>query len=33
MEAEINKSIVQDYIAAFNAFDLDRLAELFAPDA
>lgn len=33
MESEANKSIVQDYIAAFNTFDLERLAELFAPDA
>ncbi|MBD9372593.1 nuclear transport factor 2 family protein [Rhizobium sp. ARZ01] len=33
MNAEANKSIVQDYVAAFNAFDMERLAELFAPDA
>lgn len=33
MKAEANKSIVREYITAFNAFDLEKLAGLFAPDA
>lgn len=33
MGTEANKSVVQAYVAAFNAFDMARLATLFAPEA
>jgi len=31
--SEANKQAVRDYVAAFNAHDIARLIELFAPDA
>jgi predicted ester cyclase len=33
MASTSNKQIVQHYVAAFNAGDMDRLQTLFAPDA